>query len=168
MKDLALLRYDPLTGIVNWASEFPREHFNSDRAWKTKTTKCAGKQVGTLSTGSYLQIRLNGKLEMLHRVAWRLYYGEWPTHHIDHRDHNRTNNRINNLRDIPQEHNNAHKVTNKSGHSGIFENKRNINRPWMVQVFHKGAYLTQRSFADLQDAVDHRDEVRRNAGLSQL
>lgn len=168
MKDIALLQYDPLTGIVKWLDKFPREHFNSDRQWKTKTTKCAGKVVGTLCSGGYLQIRLHGKLEMLHRVIWYMVHNKWPTYDIDHEDHNRSNNRILNLRDIPQEHNNARKVNNKSGHSGIFEQKRNTKRPWVVQVFHKGKYLTQQSFAGLQDAITHRDDIRRQAGLTQL
>lgn len=36
-----------------------------------------------------------------HRVAWALFYGEWPKHTIDHINGIRTDNRISNLRDVP-------------------------------------------------------------------
>lgn len=165
---IELFRYDPATGVVKWADHLPRHLFDSDKGWKIMNSRQAGTAITCTDTGGYIQVRWKGKAYRLHRVIWMLVHGVWPVNHIDHKDQCRTNNRITNLRDIPQEHNNAHKKTNKSGHSGIFENKRNTNRPWMVQVFTKGKYVTQQSFADLQDAINHRDEVRRQHGLSQL
>lgn len=139
-------KYDPITGIL----------FRK------------GKPSGTITSGGYMQVRIKNKLYMVHRVIWFLVHGSWPIYDIDHKDHNRTNNKLVNLRDIPQEANNAHKVTNKSGYSGIYENKKNTNRPWMVQVYSKGIYLTQKSFADLDEAIKHRDAIRKANGLTQL
>ena len=163
-----LFNYNAATGKLYWAADIPRHHFDSDKGYKVVNGRNAGKEAGTEHPSGYLHVRWKNKAYMLHRVIWLWVYGVWPSKHIDHIDHCRSNNRLQNLRDIPKEHNNAHKKNNKSGYSGIFENKRNTNRPWMVQVFTKGKFVTQKSFADLQDAVAHRDEIRRQYGLSQL
>jgi hypothetical protein len=52
----------------------------------------------------YLEIRfgIGGKYIYLraHRVAWFLHYGKWPTKILDHINRNRTDNRIENLREV--------------------------------------------------------------------
>lgn len=163
-----IFNYDPVTGVLRWANELPRTYFDSDLGWKIVSGRNAGKVVGTMESNGYLQVRWKNTAYLVHRVIWLMVVGAWPSEHIDHKDHIRTNNVFTNLRDIPQERNNANKKNNRSGHSSIYEQKRNTNRPWMVQVFSKGKYLTQQSFAELQDAIDHRDAVRRRHGLTQL
>jgi len=165
---LEIFNYDPDTGIVRWADHIPRKYFDSDQGYKVVNGRNAGKVIGNMDSGGYLQVRWKNTAYILHRIIWLMMTGDWPSEHIDHIDHVRTNNRFKNLRDIPKEHNNAHKLSNKSGYSDIFYQDRNTNRPWLVQVFSKGKYLTQRSFAELQDAIDHRDAIRKSAGLTQL
>lgn len=169
MLDLALarelFRYDALTGKLYWASQIDRRHFANDRAWKRFNTLLAGTETGTPDTGGYLQTRWKLKAYRTHRIIWLLHYGVWPSEHTDHEDHDRTNNRIKNLRDFSKPANNAHKKNNKSGHPCIFFQERNTNRPWMVQVYSGGRYLTQRSFKELNDAITHRNAVRAANGL---
>ena len=55
--------------------------------------------VGNLRDDGYVQVNINGKLYLAHRVIWFMYYGEQPPRQIDHVDQNRANNRIDNLRD---------------------------------------------------------------------
>lgn len=52
---------------------------------------------GHVSTGGYLQHKVLGKNLYAHRIAWAMTYKEWPTN-IDHRNGNRQDNRISNLR----------------------------------------------------------------------
>jgi len=40
-----------------------------------------------------------------HRLAWYLHYGKLPSNNIDHKDGVRTNNKIDNLRDVTQQQN---------------------------------------------------------------
>ena len=141
-------RYDPVTGILY-------------RKYKGRETT-----QNAPDSGGYLQVRFKGKLYAVHRVIWLMTYGQWPNDEIEHDDYNRRNNRLSNLKDWSMAQNRAKKQNNKSGHPCIFDNsKRSMKRPWLVQVYSKGKYLTQESFADLNDAIQHRDIVRKNGGL---
>lgn len=46
----------------------------------------------------YLRVRYGRRYFAAHRIAWFLHYGVWPDCHVDHRDLDRTNNAIENLR----------------------------------------------------------------------
>jgi hypothetical protein len=56
--------------------------------------------VGTKHSDGYVSIRLAGKHYLAHRVAWLMYYGAWPEGIIDHINRDKSDNRINNLRDV--------------------------------------------------------------------
>ena len=59
---------------------------------------------------------------LAHRVAWAHYYGEWPKSDLDHRDTNKTNQRIDNLRpadDQLNSYNRGRKSDNSSGYKGV-------------------------------------------------
>ena len=48
-----------------------------------------------------------------HRLAWYLHYGKLPENQIDHIDGNRSNNKIDNLRDVTNQHNQWNRVNAK-------------------------------------------------------
>lgn len=112
--------YDYSTGVVRWK---PREvRVYQDNGWNKKY---ANQPAGCLSLG-YLSasIRCCGKPRSVrvHRVAWLLHYGSWPKGTIDHINHDRIDNRIENLRDVPILINCQNKgigITNKSGYVGV-------------------------------------------------
>jgi hypothetical protein len=81
-----ILSYDPITGEFAW---------KEDRCHVVK-----GQRAGTTDSKGYRRIGIDGRKYAGHRLAWLYYYGIWPTFEIDHRDHIRTNNAINNLRDV--------------------------------------------------------------------
>jgi hypothetical protein len=59
-----------------------------------------GKQAGYVDGQGYISVGYKGKILAAHRLAWILYYGEWPKFEIDHINRNRSDNRIENLRDV--------------------------------------------------------------------
>ena len=90
---LSKLSYCPSCGVVTWKAG-PR----------------VGQEAGYISPTqtpglSYRKINISGKNLRTHRIAWLLFYGEWPKHHIDHIDHDGLNNRISNLRDVTPKEN---------------------------------------------------------------
>ena len=58
----------------------------------------AGDPVGTMHTAGYLQVRVDGKWEYVHRIAFALMTGTYPTHEIDHKNGKPSDNRWTNLR----------------------------------------------------------------------
>ena len=80
-----LLSYDPLTGVFIWKI-------------KTSNRACVGKTAGTKAKSGYVSIQIDGKIYGAHRLAWLYVHGEWPPFQVDHRNRDRSNNRIKNLR----------------------------------------------------------------------
>ena len=112
MKDITveslrgLLDYDPDTGIFCW---------RVSRGNRIKV----GAAAGTVSSNSYAVIKINGMPFKAHRLAWLHFHGVWPEHQIDHIDENKSNNRISNLRDVPQSMNQHNAIKpRKDGTSG--------------------------------------------------
>jgi len=95
---LAYLRerytYDPETGVIR--------HKDRDRVVK-----------GSNDRNGYLLIRIGPNKDriwvLLHRAAWALFYGRWPTE-IDHLNGNKTDNRICNLREVSSSENQQNRV----------------------------------------------------------
>lgn len=61
-----------------------------------------GQILGTMNPMGYLTIGFNKKTYKLHRVAWYLHYSKWPEGVLDHINGDKTDNRIENLRDVTQ------------------------------------------------------------------
>ncbi|OJW82859.1 MAG: hypothetical protein BGO66_02960 [Alicycliphilus sp. 69-12] len=84
-----LLSYDPTTGNLTW-KESPRYGIP------------AGAVAGSKNARGYLQVMVAGQKHYAHRLAWLLHYGAWPARVIDHINRDKTDNRIDNLRDVSQ------------------------------------------------------------------
>jgi len=81
-----LLHYDPETGVFTW-----RVH---------RYRYPLGSVAGHAAAKGYLAIGVLGKTYKAHRLAWFYTYGVWPSGQIDHKDLDRTNNSLRNLRDV--------------------------------------------------------------------
>ena len=123
-----LLTYNPDTGKLFW-KERPAKYFkNPKRYMKPWNDRWAGKEAlahASLSRTKSIA-RLEGKVfsktYKTHRIAWLIYYGEWPKNQIDHINQDPTDNRIENLRDVTQLENlknQALRSNNKSGYIGV-------------------------------------------------
>ena len=129
MKDItaeimrALLAYDPDTGIFRWMVS---------RGNRIKV----GAAAGTVSSNSYAVIKINGMPFKAHRLAWLHFHGVWPEHQIDHIDENKSNNRISNLRDVPQSMNQHNAIKPRkdgtSGYRGVSWDKGKTR--WRAQI----------------------------------
>lgn len=85
-----VLSYDPATGIFIW-----KIRVNGSRRWNTKNS---GRPAGSSHNRGYIHIALDGNKYLAHHLAWVHVYGEWPTSFLDHRNLNKKDNRIENLR----------------------------------------------------------------------
>ena len=153
-------RYEPDTGLIYW-----KKHTQ-----KGGSKRKLDKPVGSYEGGGYLQISIvlhNYQWRIrAHRVAWYLYYGEVPFDLIDHIDHNKTNNRIDNLRETNSSKNVRHSSIQKAklkkyseGHCiGVHKRRDNLKKPYRATygINNKkmclGYYTTMVEAAKVRDA----------------
>lgn len=85
--------------------------------------KKAGDTVGTIHKDGYVTVSVYAKNYKAHRLAWFYVHGVWPTGEIDHKDCDRGNNRIANLRDVSHQTNMQNRrvpqSNNESGFLGV-------------------------------------------------
>lgn len=102
-----------------------------------------GKQIGHLDRHGHLIFAYDKVNYMVHRLAWFHFYGEWPKQFIDHINCIKTDNRIENLRDVPRSMNaqNIRKANarSKTGVLGVFE--RDGRYMSQVNISGKSVYL---------------------------
>lgn len=112
LKDI--LSYDLDTGEWHWL--------------KNMTSRArAGTVAGTVRKDGYVQITINKKIYLAHRLAWFYVIGDWPPCKIDHKNCQKTDNRWNNLRLASDEQNAANRKlgkTNTTGHKGVYLDRR--------------------------------------------
>lgn len=86
-----------------------------------------GTVAGTPHCGGYIQIHIQGRLYLAHRLVWLHVHGEWPINQIDHINGNKTDNRIENLRDVAPGINTENmrrpRSDNTSGYLGVSKEK---------------------------------------------
>ena len=83
-----LLHYNPRTGIFTWKISS-----------KYSCVKI-GDIAGCKNKDGYIIIGIDGKNYQAHRLAWFYTYGVWPKDQLDHEDHIRHHNWIDNLREV--------------------------------------------------------------------
>lgn len=64
----------------------------------------------------YCVVKINKKQYLVHRLIWLYVYGKWPSCQIDHIDGNRSNNNINNLREVSIQGNGRNRIEHRNGH----------------------------------------------------
>jgi hypothetical protein len=107
--------------------------------------------AGSLNQDGYLQIGIDGRRYYAHRLAWLHFYGELPTHGIDHINGDRADNRIANLRLATHAQNAANAKrcrTNRSGLKGVSSS----HGKWRARISPKGKCLGLGTFNSPEDA----------------
>lgn len=86
-----------------------------------------GLQVGSFDVHGYGQVNFKRTVYKEHRLVWLFVTGEWPDGQIDHINHDRRDNRFENLRIVTNQENHFNRPlqkTNKSGVPGVWFDKR--------------------------------------------
>ena len=97
-------------------------------AHQSVNTKLVGKPAGSLREDGYIRVRLNDHAYYAHVIVFEMHNGPVPEgYDVDHRDLDRSNNRIENLRLATRSQNKANgKVyrTSSTGVKGVLYHKR--------------------------------------------
>ena len=117
-----LLDYNPDTGVFTWKVK---------RGGKAQAGTVAGYEHVT----GYWYIAIDKKYYPAHRLAWLYIHGVEPENDIDHINHQRSDNRISNLREATRSQNCANKVGTKG-----FIFRRGLYEVY-VKVFQKRHFI---------------------------
>lgn len=139
------LHYDPETGVFTWLPDRPR-------------ARRSGGEAGVEAYG-YIQILVGGRAYRAHRLAWLYVHGQWPLHQIDHVNGIRSDNRIANLRDVPEmvNHQNLRATKNRTGFMGVGKSK---NR-FYAAIQAEGKYHYLGHFVTAEEAATAYLEAKR-------
>ena len=157
-----LLRYEPSTGMLFW-NERPVEMFEDGKNYATRACRrwnsCySGKEaLATVTSTGYKTGKIFYRPYFAHRVIWAIVHGEWPSDQIDHINHNRTDNRIGNLREatnLDNSRNQGLSRKNTSGVCGVVFDKDHGKWRAQIRFDHKNKYLGL--FDQKGDAIDAR------------
>ena len=100
------LDYDPATGRFRWKQCKAR--------WMG-----SGLIAGCPHIAGYWMIGIDRKRYLAHRLAWLWVHGKWPENQIDHKDGNRRNNAISNLREATNGQNMTNRPASNRSKTGI-------------------------------------------------
>jgi hypothetical protein len=145
----ANVSYDPATGIFTRVKNHPKRKY------------IAGSVTGVPRPDGYVQVMIEGKIFLAHRLAWLYVHGVMPEHYVDHINGVKNDNRIENLRDVKQGVNLQNQKRAKrnrvsSDLLGVsFSNKgQNKDRPYRARIVVDRKEIHLGTFAHEKDAHD--------------
>ena len=139
--------YNPETGILSWKKK------PAPRTLITDT-------VGYVTDNGYNTVALKGVRHYYHRVCYLMYHGNLPEE-IDHIDHDRLNNAIDNLRDS-EGNNNRNKSSQKGSSSPYLGVSKCVNSArWISAICSNGIKRTIGRFEDEVEAAKAYDREAR-------
>jgi hypothetical protein len=127
---LELIHYDPITGIIRWRVG--------------RSGRNVGDIGGCTELDGYRSIQLDCRKYQAHRVAWFYVNGRWPVGKLDHRNNQRADNPIDNLREASNGDNAANarlRKDNTSGFKGVSRDPRSPRWIALIRKNRKQIYL---------------------------
>ena len=154
-----LMHYECITGKLFWrerdVSLFSDGTYSAERARNIWNGRYVGEEAFTAKTSDgYLHGSIFGQMHRTHRVIWAIHHGSWPDGEIDHINHDRTDNRIINLREVTSQENSRNQsiyASNTSGQTGVSWHKR--DNKWVAHIFFDGKKRHLGLFTDISDAI---------------
>lgn len=154
----SILDYDQETGVFRWREKYCR-------------SVLPGRIAGRTCGKGYRSISIKGKHYASHRLAWLHVYGEWPANQIDHINRDKTDNRIDNLRDVTGSEN----CRNRSCKYGHKTSARGVTRHksgWQAQICvskrkskYLGLFATEAEASNIYQAARLAERIAGQCGL---
>lgn len=149
-----------------WKTREPKS-FSDTRTCKVWNTRIAGKKAGMICAQGYVDIQIQGVRYKAHRLAWCLVYGSIPTDlQVDHINHDRSDNRISNLRLVNNQgnqKNSSMRKDNVGGRTGVSWSQS--HQRWIAHIRENGKHKHLGSFIEFSDAVRAREGAEEKLGF---
>lgn len=134
-----ILNYDPSSGVFVWEKNHRRPDL-------------VGTKAGSKHSRGYISIAINNRKILAHRIAWLYMTGKWPKFHIDHINGIKTDNRFENLRDVPRTINLQNiKVATKRNKIGFLGVSAHQGK-WRAQLMINGKRMRFSGFSTPEEA----------------
>lgn len=154
-----------LKGISMITTEYLKEHFlyENGQLIRIKKVSKASKlkhPIGKINKNGYVEARIGYNLYRVHRLIW-LWHGYKLPKMLDHINGDKSDNRIENLREATRaqnEYNKPIRKTNKSGYKGVYWNKQ--SNKWRVRLKINNKHTDFGQFDDIELAGLVATEVR--------
>lgn len=152
---------------MNWSDFF--EYRDGSLFWIIKPSKKVrcGSKAGYVESDGYVRVRVLGKPYQAHRVIWEMIKGKIPDGmQIDHLNHIRDDNRIENLRLVTHKENHKNKKiysTNTSGACGVSWCKSNLK--WHAQIKSDNKTINIGYFNCIELAIEARIAMEQQSGF---
>lgn len=156
---------------MNWNDLFNYDASTGFLTWKVRAANRLkiGDAAGRLRKDGYLQVTSKSKSHLVHRIIWDMLHPDdllLDSEFVDHIDHNRVNNRPDNLRKVTRMgnlRNQSRRGTNTTGSNGIYwtarENKWNAQITVNYQTKHLGYFESK------DDAIAARKMAEKEFGF---
>jgi hypothetical protein len=141
---MELLDYAPETGLFHWRVRRGRMG--------------VGSMAGASSGDGYRVIKLDARTYRAHRLAWLYVQGRHPRGEIDHRNGDRADNGIANLRECSRAENTRNVMTQSaSGFKGVYRRRSR----WQARIFVNGKTIYLGTFDTAEKAAAAYDKAAR-------
>jgi hypothetical protein len=126
--------------------------------WRmSKGTMSEGSMAGSPNSRGYLNVQIDKKPYKAHRLVFLYHHGYMPEHEVDHIDRCKTNNRIENLREVSRTcnmRNSTQRSRTSSGVKGLSWDKP--TQKWLVHIRVHGTAKYLGYYSDFTEAAAHR------------
>ena len=141
--------YDPESGVL-----VQIKHYNIYRKREL------GAPIGSVNKHhGYVEAHIDGVLHRVHRVIWAWQFGYWPEVEIDHKNLDRSDNRLCNLRLATKSQNMRNGRAQRNSKSGIRGVSYSVRYgTWVAQWEYEGKQV-HRNFPTKRAAIEARNEA---------
>jgi HNH endonuclease/AP2 domain len=135
--------------------------------WKMRVSgrRTAGQRAGSVSHKGYMEIGIFGVKYYLHHIIWLWMTGRWPDPEVDHKNHEPSDNRWDNLLEnthIQNSHNQSLRSTNESGCMGVWQHPD--TGVYYAYIWDNGRKIHLGNFIYFEDARAARKAAERKYG----
>lgn len=130
--------YDPEDGLFRYTSN--------------RQAKKIGDVAGTDHLG-YIRISLDGKRYLAHIMAWLYCFEELPENELDHINGNKSDNRLDNLREATRSQNIMNTKARSDNKSGVKGVKLQPNGKYSARIIIKGKEKHLGTFNSIEEAA---------------
>jgi hypothetical protein len=148
---------------VHWRVR-PLHHFDSESSWRSFNSRFAGRPAGTMLASGRVHICLTigGREQLIYspRIVWALVHGSWPADQLGHKNQNRADDQLRNLREATHAQNHQNRPlpsNNTSGVKGVSLDRR--SGKWLAHIGANGRIIHLGYFPGKADAVQARKDA---------